>query len=280
VTAAQRPHKATRGHLSEDAAAECAENPGQAAAGALAHLEECAECRDRVSALAEVADLLQDLPDLVMPAEVALQIEAAIGRETLADAGLAVLEPSAAALRPRRRGHRAAVLGWLTGAAVLLGGLFAVVDVAGGGSVGSSASSAAGPAAVPQAQTTASTPHAAPNLQSGGGFTQYRGSAGAAGSAAGYSSVQQWVGAVVPDAAGLATRSVAPVPAAAACVTKSPVTGSRLVATSAADLGGAPAVLAVYADGNDTSAVLAVVFQAPCGASNPTILHEDVVPVG
>lgn len=294
MTAAHGPHSAARGHLSQDEAAECAHDPQQAAADALTHLDACDACRDQVSALTEVTALLQDLPDVTMPDDIVARIEAAIGRESLAAAGLTTAPAGTAtgtvgglaAADPhvatggrqrgsgRRRGR--AVWGWLAGAAALAGVVVGVVNLGDGPTTQSPSASGAVNPAGPGPDAV----HAAPDLQPGGapaiGHTPVVPSM-----SGGYSSVQQWVEALIPTAgAALATRTATPVPAAAACTAHSPLSGERLVASGTASLNGTPAVLAVYADGNDTSAVTAVVFQAPCGTSNPTVLHEEVVPVG
>lgn len=92
-------------HLDHDALADLAEGllDDAHAASANAHLDSCAECRERSAEIAEVSRILADVPVPPMPAEVAERIEAAIAAEAMATAKVASISHHR---RMRERGKK------------------------------------------------------------------------------------------------------------------------------------------------------------------------------
>jgi hypothetical protein len=270
VTEAYRPLRAAQEHLSDEDAAECAERPQRAAVDVLGHLETCAECGNRVASIVELSALLEDLPDIEMPFEVSRRIEAAIGREQLRDSMPAQTERPA---RSRRRMLTA--LGWLTGVAALSGALIGLV-VLPGSSGGSSSSATAASGAQPFSAQSRALAGAAPGSESengpAGGIT-------AGSSAGGYQNLTEWVQALVPATGLTPYAKRLPTGDVLACLAGSPLAGSRLIATETGDYRGSAAALAVYADGNDPSTVIGVIFAVPCTAAKHTVLQTGAVPV-
>jgi hypothetical protein len=268
VTAAHGPRREAQEHLSDEDAAEYAESPQQAPADAADHLEVCATCRERVASIAEVLALLEDLPVVPIPLEVDRRVEAAIGREYLLAAELQASVPARPA-RSRRRIFAAA--GWLAGAAVLCGGVVGVISVS--GRTGSSSATAAGSGVQPPVALTSVTGH--PLLRPGA--TGLADNAPVS-KAAGYQSLTAWVQAVVPALGTSLAAPDEPSGQASQCLSDPAFAGRQLIATSTSDYDGEAALLAVYADGDDTSAVYGVVFAMPCTAYS--VLSQGVVPVG
>jgi hypothetical protein len=263
VTSAHGPRREAQAHLSDEDAAEYAASPQQAPADAVGHLEDCAECRDRVASIAEVLAMLEDLPDIAIPLEVSRRIEAAIEREHLHDS-----VPTVAGRPARSRRRTLIALGWLTGVAALCGGLIGLVGLSGGTGT-SSATSAAGPAA------------AAP-LPAGQPSTSYEAllGGGSAHPAGGYQNLAQWVRALVPASGTTVHPQIEIAGPALACLAYSPLGDRKPIATATAEYEGTEAVLAVYANGNDAGTVVGVIFAVPCIAAKHTVLQTEVVPVG
>ncbi|MBW8487062.1 hypothetical protein [Actinomadura parmotrematis] len=107
-------------HLDYDTLADLAEGllADDRAASVNAHLDACADCRDRSADLADVSRLLAEAPVPAMPAELASRIDQAIAAESLNSAAVASLE--------QRRGRRH----WR-----ILSAAAATVAVLGGGAV-------------------------------------------------------------------------------------------------------------------------------------------------
>ncbi|WP_131736542.1 anti-sigma factor family protein [Actinomadura roseirufa] len=124
-------------HLDYDILADLAEGllEDDHAASVSAHLDTCAECRDRSADLADVSRILAEAPVPSMPAELAERIDTAIAAESLSTATVVSLE--------RRRGRRhwrilsaaAATVVVLGGGAVV--GKIALQDSSGGDHQGS-----------------------------------------------------------------------------------------------------------------------------------------------
>lgn len=87
-------------HYDYDALADLAEGllEDDEAASVNAHLDTCAECRERSADLADVSRILAEAPVPSMPAELASRIDSAIAAESLDNATVVSLE--------RRRGRR------------------------------------------------------------------------------------------------------------------------------------------------------------------------------
>ncbi|MQY05297.1 hypothetical protein [Actinomadura macrotermitis] len=104
-------------HFDYDTLADLAEGllEDDQAASVNAHLETCAECRDRSADLADVSRLLAEAPVPAMPAELASRIDSAIAAESLHSATVVSLE--------QRRGRRPwRILSAAAATVVVLGG--------------------------------------------------------------------------------------------------------------------------------------------------------------
>ncbi|MCP2340550.1 anti-sigma factor family protein [Actinomadura rupiterrae] len=108
-------------HLDYDTLADLAEGllEDDRAASAEAHLDTCAECRDRSADLADVPRLLAEAPLPSMPAELAERIDSALAAESLHTATVVSLEQ-------RRKQRHWRVLSAAAAAVVVLGGGAAV----------------------------------------------------------------------------------------------------------------------------------------------------------
>ncbi|MEV4251921.1 hypothetical protein AB0J52_01995 [Spirillospora sp. NPDC049652] len=118
-------------HLDYDTLADLAEGllEDDRAASANAHLDTCAECRDRSADLADVSRILAEAPLPPMPAELAERIDSALAAESLHTATVVSLEQ-------RRKQRHWRVLSAAAAAVVVLGGGTAVgtAILRGGGS--------------------------------------------------------------------------------------------------------------------------------------------------
>ncbi|WP_030163287.1 anti-sigma factor family protein [Spirillospora albida] len=104
-------------HLDYDVLADLAEGllEDDRAASVSAHLDACAECRDRSADLADVSRILAEAPVPPMPAELAQRIDTAIAAESLNNATVVSLE--------QRRGRRQwRILSAAAAAVIVLGG--------------------------------------------------------------------------------------------------------------------------------------------------------------
>jgi len=104
-------------HLDYDVLADLAEGllENDQAASVNAHLDACAECRDRSADLADVSRILAEAPVPSMPAELAERIDTAIAAESLNNATVVSLE--------QRRGRRHwRILSAAAATVVVLGG--------------------------------------------------------------------------------------------------------------------------------------------------------------
>ncbi|RFU41112.1 hypothetical protein DZF91_13470 [Actinomadura logoneensis] len=108
-------------HLDYDTLADLAEGllEDDRVASANAHLDTCAECRDRSADLADVSRILAEAPLPPMPAELAERIDSALAAESLHTATVVSLEQ-------RRRQRHWRVLSAAAAAVVVLGGGTAV----------------------------------------------------------------------------------------------------------------------------------------------------------
>lgn len=163
-------------HLEYEILAELAEGllDDEPAAAATAHLESCAECRDRSAELAEVSRLLAEVPVPPMPAELAGRIDAAIAAEAAATSSVPSLEA--------RRGRRhLRILSAAAAAIVVAGGGTMVARTVMNSSITSEASKAqsAAPAQQQDDRSAAGTgaevasPNSAPEVRSGATGDQY-----------------------------------------------------------------------------------------------------------
>ncbi|MDL4816708.1 anti-sigma factor family protein [Actinomadura opuntiae] len=143
-------------HLDYDVLADLAEGllEDDQAASVNAHLESCAECRDRSADLADVSRILAQAPVPSMPAELAERIDSAIAAESLHNATVVSME--------QRRGRRHwRILSAAAATIVVLGGGATVGKIALDGSDGS-AGQASAPAQDKGRHTEATG--AAPNM--------------------------------------------------------------------------------------------------------------------
>ncbi|HEY8479363.1 MAG TPA: zf-HC2 domain-containing protein [Spirillospora sp.] len=160
-------------HLDYDVLADLAEGllEDDEAASVNAHLESCAECRDRSADLADVSRILAEAPVPSVPTELAERIDTAIAAESLNNATVVSME--------QRRGRRH----WR----ILSAAAAAVIVVGGGAAVGSialdGASSEDGSAAAPPKQDStvsegvgprAAGPESGPDFKVGRSGTEYR----------------------------------------------------------------------------------------------------------
>ncbi|MFD0683960.1 anti-sigma factor family protein [Actinomadura fibrosa] len=125
-------------HLDYDILADLAEGllEDDRAASVNAHLDTCAECRDRSADLADVSRILAEAPVPSMPAELAERIDTAIAAESLNNATVVSME--------QRRGRRHwRILSAAAAAVVVLGGGTVVGKIALDGSDGGDHQSAA-----------------------------------------------------------------------------------------------------------------------------------------
>ncbi len=160
-------------HLDYDVLADLAEGllEDDEAASVNAHLETCAECRDRSADLADVSRILAEAPAPTIPAELAERIDSAIAAESLNNATVVSME--------QRRGRRHwRILSAAAAAVIVLGGGAAVGSIALDG-----ASSEDGSAAAPPKQDSsashgvgpkAAAPSAGPVFQVARSGTDYR----------------------------------------------------------------------------------------------------------
>lgn len=112
-------------HLDYDVLADLAEGllEDDRAASVSAHLDACAECRDRSADLADVSRILAEAPVPPMPAELARRIDTAIAAESLNNHTVVSLE--------QRRGRRQwRVLSAAAAAVIVLGGGGTIAKVA------------------------------------------------------------------------------------------------------------------------------------------------------
>ncbi|TNY37715.1 anti-sigma factor family protein [Thermomonospora catenispora] len=126
-------------HLDHDALADLAEGllDDAHAASANAHLDSCAECRERSAEIAEVSRILADVPVPPMPAEVAERIEAAIAAEAMATAKVASISHHRR-VRERGRKWHLRVIGAAAATLVVVGaGAFLGVELMRGSLLGS-----------------------------------------------------------------------------------------------------------------------------------------------
>ncbi|MGI5166123.1 hypothetical protein ACQEU3_17360 [Spirillospora sp. CA-253888] len=160
-------------HLDHDTLADLAEGllEDDQAASVNAHLESCADCRDRSADLADVSRILAEAPVPPMPADLASRIDSAIAAESLHDAQVVSLE--------QRRGRRH----WQ-----LLSAAAATVVVLGGGAmIGKAAMEGSGD----DANTAAKTPLMDPGDARASNGAPTDGSAGAPGAASEGSSTRR-----------------------------------------------------------------------------------------
>jgi len=161
-------------HLEYEILADLAEGllDDEPAAAATAHLERCAECRDRSAELAEVSRLLAEVPVPPMPAELAGRIDAAIAAEAAATSAVPSLEA--------RRGRRhLRILSAAAAAVVVVGGGTMVARTVMNSSITSDASKARSAAPVQQhddrsaSGTSGEVPNSAPEVRSNAESGQY-----------------------------------------------------------------------------------------------------------
>ncbi|SEG83046.1 hypothetical protein SAMN04489712_115130 [Thermomonospora echinospora] len=113
-------------HLDYDALADLAEGllDDADAASANAHLDDCAECRERSAEIADVSRILADVPVPPMPAELAARIDEAIRAESMHGSGehATIASIPHHALERRRGKRRLRVISAAAAAVVVLGG--------------------------------------------------------------------------------------------------------------------------------------------------------------
>jgi anti-sigma factor RsiW len=128
-------------HLEYETLADLAEGllDDEPAAAATAHLEQCAECRDRSAELVEVSRLLAEVPVPPMPAELAGRIDAAIAAEAAATSDVT-------SLTSRRERRHLRVLSAAAAGVLVVGGGAMLARTAMNSPISSEASKAQSPA--------------------------------------------------------------------------------------------------------------------------------------
>jgi hypothetical protein len=129
-------------HLDYDVLADLAEGllEDDQAASVNAHLESCAECRDRSADLADVSRILAEAPVPSMPAELAERIDTAIAEESMHQS----MHNATVVSMEQRRGRRHwRILSAAAATIVVLGGGATVGKIALDGSPGSSGQASA-----------------------------------------------------------------------------------------------------------------------------------------
>ncbi|GLW64627.1 hypothetical protein Arub01_28710 [Actinomadura rubrobrunea] len=104
-------------HLDYETLADLAEGllDDDQAASATAHLDTCAECRERSEELSDVSRILAEAPVPAMPADLASRIDSALAAESMHNAAVVSLEQ-------RRRRRHWQILSAAAAAAVVIGG--------------------------------------------------------------------------------------------------------------------------------------------------------------
>jgi hypothetical protein len=293
VTTAHEPRRGPGTHLSDEELSALAEGAQPGAAGRTEHLEGCAECRAAVDALSDLLMELAEFDAPALPQDVAIRIDAALARESMArTAGVsdvplaqsrsADADPDANAASARgavgdgvparsRRARRKG-FGWgLASLVLVLGGVVALVDLTSSSAVSSgSATAASGEGqyrSIPKSNGVG--PHSLPQL--GPAASE---SATAIASAPLVVWVRQLLartpvtGKLSSDAGSAAVIN---------CQSDPRFADVQQLGSTTGTFDGREATLVVYADGAATSTVYAVAYAAPCSASNFTILNEGVV---
>lgn len=160
-------------HLDYDVLADLAEGllEDDEAASVNAHLDTCAECRDRSADLADVSRILAEAPVPSIPTELAERIDTAIAAESLNNATVVSME--------QRRGRRHwRILSAAAAAVIVAGGGAAVGSIALDGATSEDGSAAAPPKqdspASEQVGPKAAAPGSGPDFKVGRSGTEYR----------------------------------------------------------------------------------------------------------
>jgi hypothetical protein len=250
------------GHLDDEMVSECAFSPEEAAAGALQHAAGCAECAARIEELSGLLASLAELPEPEIPASVLVRLDATVERAWQeADAGAS--GRSGAADSARKRAWRRLLVP-VAALGVLVGAVFGLAHMAGGGSSEGSATSAS-----------------APGLAEGHADTTLIAMARQA-IAADKKSV--FDGATAPSSPKVTTSlpggdAVRPM---ASCFRAPIRVGYTVVAVSAETYSGQTASLVVYrlsTEPASTTTFYAVLYAGPCPASDGPVLDEGLVSV-
>lgn len=281
MTTAHEPRRGPGTHLSTEDLSALAEGAQPSAAGAAEHLLECAACRGEVDAISELLAQFEMWDAPAIPQEVAIRIDAALARESAARAQAAgsgigekadrarastspaeALVPSRTTTNVRRR-RRFPVqgLGWaLASLVVIAGGLGLILKVASSSSQSEGASTASGSTA----QRNAAPYNANPGL--GGAET-------APTMVASSSLLATWTTQALSS-----HRSAYGESAGSLCGSADPAYANhQLLAMTTGPYEGTPSMLVVYANPNDPSTVLAVVYATPCTAANYHVLASGLV---
>ncbi len=268
MTTAHEPRRGPGTHLSVDDVSALAEGAQPSAADAGEHLLACAACRGEVEAVSELLAQFEQWDAPAIPQEVAIRIDAALARESAARAQTsgdtaptahAAAPSSAAASRsPRRRRLPARALAWALASLVLVaGGVGLALDLASPNAPTGTTASSAG---------TSDQPKAGPNELSSGGQGAVR-----APDLAAPAPLAQWTRQVLASSHNMVA------PLASSCPSDPAYSGRQQLATASGSYDGAASMLVVYANPSDPSMVLAVVYAAPCTATNYRVLERGLV---
>jgi hypothetical protein len=271
VTTAHEPRRGPGVHPSTEDLSALAEGAEPAAEGVAAHLEDCAACRAEVDAISELLTAFAEWDAPALPQEVAIRIDAALVRESMARAAEVDLASDAAdakdaVQRPQSspRGRRPARwrgLGWgLASLALLAGGLTLAVDL----TSSSAGSSTASGASALSSSRDSSGPMAQRQLA-------------APGTMIATAPLVVWVKEILPTrTSGKAGPNTA-VENGSPCLSDPKFIGYKRLASTDGTYDGTGATLVVYANGGDSSSVYAVAYAKPCTASSFPVLAEGVV---
>lgn len=308
MTTAHEPRRGPDIHPSAEDLSALAEGAEPGADGVAEHLQDCAACRAEVDAIAELLTAFAELDAPALPQEVAIRIDAALVRESMA--------------RAARPGFDAVSHEAVSDEAAADGANFADAASGAGGATRSPSSSSA------DVGTTDSTRH--PRPQRGSRRARWRGlgwglaslvlvaggvtlafdltssSAGSAASTASGSAAlspnrqdsagplaQQQIAApgtmiaaaplvqlvkeILPTRKASETRADVGDAADSGCLTDPKFSKYQQLASANRTYQGTAATLVVYADGSDSSSVYAVAYATPCSTSSYRVLAEGVV---
>ncbi|WP_119731484.1 anti-sigma factor family protein [Thermomonospora amylolytica] len=251
-------------HLDHDALADLAEGllDDTHAASANAHLDSCAECRERSAEIADVSRILADVPVPPMPAELAERIEAAITAEAMATAGVASISHHR---RARERGKRhLRVIGAAAATVAVVGaGAFVGTELMGGSLLDGDdhAATSHAPPADPPRETPAVGPQAP--------FTVVR-----SGTAYQTATLGDQVTALVPRSRTL--PALVSVPGRLQGCVQGITRGAKPVLVDAATYENREATVVVVP--TDSSTWRVVVAGPSCSATDSDIVEETTIP--
>jgi hypothetical protein len=260
VTTAHEPRRGPDAHPSAEDLSSLAEGAQPGAEGVAGHLLDCQACQDEVDAISDLLVAFEEFEAPAIPHDVAIRIDAALARESAARSGES--ESAARTRAGARPSRRRWVLGsGLAALALVAGSLTLMIKM---GSDGRAASTSAGPVAVNGLATGATD-----------ALPQYgvNNSLHAPSRLSSTSPLARWAEEVLRFSGAQASVAEGD----SSCAFDPQFAGHKPLAVSAGTYEGTPAVLVIYAYGGDDSAVYALAYATPCGASNYRLLASGVV---